>query len=57
VKDKTLIIGDILIDDKPEIKGISTPNWEHIIFDQPYNKNITNKKRINWDNFKEVLGV
>ncbi len=43
-EDKTLIIGDYLIDDAPEIKGIRTPIWEHIIFEQPYNKNVKEKK-------------
>lgn len=55
-KDKTIIKGDILIDDIPEeIKGIKTPEWEQIIFDQPYNKHIKNKKRINWNNYKEII--
>jgi len=54
-EDKTLIRGDILIDDKPDINGLASPNWEHIIFDQPYNKQIIGKKRINWNNFKDVL--
>ena len=56
-KDKTLIKGDILIDDKPEISGICKPEWEHIIFDREYNKHIKDKKRINWKNYKEALGL
>lgn len=56
VKDKTLIKADILIDDKPEIKGIKEPSWKHILFEQPYNKN-SDKKRINWKNYKEVLEI
>lgn len=55
--DKTRVSGDILIDDYPEVKGSKQPDWEHIIFDQPYNQHITNKKRINWQNFKEILGL
>lgn len=54
-KDKTLIHGDILIDDKPEHFGINTPTWEHILFDAPYNRQITNKRRITWDNWEEIL--
>lgn len=54
-KDKTLIKGDILIDDKPVITGKTDPTWEHVIFDRPYNKHIKDKKRMNWDNWKEVL--
>jgi len=54
--DKTKVLGDYLIDDRPEIKGIEQPIWEHIIFDQPWNRNVKNSKRIvNWQNWKEVL--
>ncbi|MCT7149596.1 hypothetical protein M1196_23400, partial [Salmonella enterica subsp. enterica serovar Oranienburg] len=53
--DKTLVRGDILIDDKPVISGelpeYSTGtnharSWEHVIFDQSYNRHITNRRRI-----------
>ena len=54
-KDKTLIKGDILIDDKPEIIGNCTPQWEHVLFDKPYNRHINNKKRINWNNYKHIF--
>jgi len=54
-KDKTLIKGDILIDDKPEITGNCIPQWEHILFDKPYNRHINNKKRINWNNYKFIF--
>lgn len=51
-KDKTHVSGDILIDDKPEIKGTGTPKWRHILFDQPYNQYITDKARVyNWLDF------
>lgn len=56
-KDKTLIKGDFLIDDKPEIIGLeSTPSWEHVIYDRPYNRAV-NKKRLVWANWKEVLDL
>jgi len=35
--DKTLVRGDILIDDKPDITGDYAPTWEHVYFSQPYN--------------------
>jgi len=55
-KDKTLIKGDLLIDDKPQITGVeSVPSWEHIIFDRPYNREV-DKRRITWGNWKDVLG-
>ena len=56
-KDKTLIKGDILIDDNPEIHGLKDPEWEHIIFDRPYNKHVKNKKRLTWCNWKKVLNL
>ncbi len=56
-KDKTLICGDLLIDDKPEIGGIMEPGWEHVIFDCPHNRDVTNKKRINWKNWRKILNV
>lgn len=55
--DKTLIRGHLLIDDKPEIKGIIVPEWEHIVFDRPYNRGVVGKRRINWTNWREVMGL
>ncbi|MBW6451602.1 MAG: 5'-3'-deoxyribonucleotidase [DPANN group archaeon] len=57
IKDKTLISADLLIDDKPEITGLETPSWEHIIYDQPYNQNVNYKRRINWANYKTILDL
>jgi 5'-nucleotidase len=50
-KDKTLVFGDYLIDDKPEQTGFQcVPPWNHIVFDQPYNAHITSKLRLkSWD--------
>ena len=56
-KDKTLVKGALLIDDKPVISGICQPEWEHIIFDAPYNKEIPDKRRVNWQNWREVLKI
>lgn len=54
-KDKTVIKGDFLIDDKPLITGAQDPpDWEHILYDRPYNRG-TNKRRITWNNWKDVL--
>lgn len=55
-KDKTMVRGDLLIDDKPEITGVFNPTWEHIIFDYPYNQHIQKNRRLNWGNWKEILG-
>lgn len=56
-RDKTLVRADLLIDDKPDIKGGLEPTWEHIVFDAPYNGHIKNKKRINWSNYRQVLSI
>lgn len=37
--DKTLIKGDVLIDDKPNISGEAQPSWKQWYYKQPYNKN------------------
>ncbi len=56
-KDKTLVKGDYLIDDKPVITGAeSVPMWEHVLYDRPYNKDIQ-RKRLTWQNWKQVLSV
>lgn len=55
-KDKTLIIGDYLIDDRENISGIiETPTWKHIMFTQPYNINIENVLRLNEWTLESVL--
>jgi|TARA_Y100000294_G_C8398794_1_gene273926 5'-nucleotidase len=56
-KDKTLIKGDILIDDKPNISGLKNPEWEHVLFDKSYNKHVKNKRRLTWKNWKEILNI
>lgn len=52
--DKTLVRGDVLIDDKPNIKGAMKPLWKHIVFDAPYNRGM--EPRIdNWVEWQNVL--
>ncbi len=53
-KDKTVVRGDYLIDDKPNIEGVDIPLWEQIFYDHPYNRGI-NKKRITWEKIDEFL--
>ena len=57
--DKTQVAGDILIDDKPTIKGAFIPTWEHVVFDQPYNREVVDRQRITgWSNWSEqIFGV
>ena len=57
-KDKTLVRGDILIDDKPEITGLVIPSWEHVLFNAPYNRAVSNgRKIITWNNWREILKI
>lgn len=53
--DKTLVHGNILIDDKPDITGVIIPTWEHVVYDMPYNRHIVGKRRMTWANWKNVL--
>ncbi|MFA6429925.1 MAG: 5'-3'-deoxyribonucleotidase [Patescibacteria group bacterium] len=58
--DKTLVRGDILVDDKPEIKGVMTPVWRHVLFDAPYNRRIVDRPRIlSWEGeaWRTALGI
>jgi 5'-nucleotidase len=55
-RDKTLVRGDILVDDKPTIAGLATPLWRHILFDQPYNRHFPTL-RLNWFTWREILHV
>lgn len=54
-KDKTLVHGDILVDDKPEISGVRTPNWEHVLFDQPYNQGLAQRRLLNWSDWPALV--
>lgn len=58
VKDKTLVKGDILIDDHPEpaAKGLMIPAWEHVVYDQPYNQGRPGR-RIVWKEFLDEPSI
>lgn len=56
-RDKTMVYGHYLIDDRPEIVGINShPMWEHIVFDAPYNRNSRSIRRMTWSSVTEVFG-
>lgn len=42
-KDKTLVHGNLLIDDKPLIQGAVKPRWKHVLFDAPYNRGVADR--------------
>lgn len=47
--DKTVIRGDVLVDDKPNIHGaVTDPTWRHVLFDQPYNREVERPRIQNW---------
>lgn len=54
-RDKTLITGDILIDDKPQIRGLVQPSWEHVLYDRPFNRRIEGKRRLTWQNWQDIV--
>ena len=54
-KDKTLVRGDYLIDDRPEIKGAYAPEWKQVLFDAPYNRAVSGIPRMTWSNWKEII--
>ncbi|KAK7112545.1 hypothetical protein V1264_011989 [Littorina saxatilis] len=40
-KDKTMVHGDVLIDDKPRIRGVrDPPSWKQVLFTAPYNQKV-----------------
>ena len=52
---RQLVQGHLLIDDKPLIEGAAKPRWKHILFDAPYNRQVTDRPRITWANWRNVL--
>lgn len=59
VHDKTLVHGDVLIDDRADISiGAMTPSWQHVVFDADYNRDMprSTPRLKNWAEWREVLG-
>lgn len=60
-KDKTMVAGHLLIDDKPYITGVCQPiPWKHVLFTGPYNLNteLRGRKRLDsWtgDQWRELI--
>jgi 5'-nucleotidase len=56
LRDKTIVNGDVLIDDKPRIEGSQNPpSWKHVLFHQPYNANENKPRIVHWNEWKSVL--
>lgn len=47
-KDKTLVKGEFLIDDRPDVIGAAVPEWEHILFGRIYNQMHNPKSTYSW---------
>lgn len=56
-RDKTVVKGRVLIDDKPRVAGAcDKPEWTHIVFDQPYNRKVEEQPRLkSWRDWRPVL--
>lgn len=55
-KYKTLIAGDILIDDNPgEITGKRVPQWNRVVYDRTYNQQATGRRLTHWGNWRTQL--
>uniref|UniRef100_F7A8Z1 Jupiter microtubule associated homolog 1 n=1 Tax=Equus caballus TaxID=9796 RepID=F7A8Z1_HORSE len=60
-RDKTVILGDLLIDDKDTIQGQEeTPSWEHILFTCCHNQHLvlppTRRRLLSWsDDWREII--
>lgn len=56
MKDKTVAMGDYLVDDRPVINGhFRRPFWKHVVFDCPYNKDAKGLRLTNWSNWHQIL--
>eukprot|EP00922_Rhytidocystis_sp_ex-Travisia-forbesii_P014966 GHVS01022382.1.p1 GENE.GHVS01022382.1~~GHVS01022382.1.p1 ORF type:complete len:246 (+),score=40.48 GHVS01022382.1:288-1025(+) len=55
--DKTLIRGDVLIDDKPSVcHGTHVPSWTHVLYHHAYNSMYTSTPRIQqWRDWEGIL--
>lgn len=53
-EDKTLIKGDILIADRLQ-KGILKPQWNQVIFHQPFNTQLCEKRLMEWNKWREIF--
>jgi len=56
-RDKTVIDGNFLIDDNPNLLGVQKPRWKQILYSQPYNRDANFKQRLTWQNWKFVLNI
>ena len=53
--DKTLVRGDVLIDDKPHVTGSNAPTWQHLLYDAPYNRDVDAPRLSRWADWEDAL--
>jgi 5'-nucleotidase len=56
-RDKTFVAGDVLIDDKPVVRGSMRPAWEHIVFGAPYNELEPEDERVRFSAWSSWQGA
>lgn len=54
-RDKTFVRGDILIDDAPSVIGSLPPAWTHVLYDQPYNREVQHLERMSWSSVEAAM--
>lgn len=56
ITNKTLLRGDILFDDKPEIHPLfEEPEWVQVLYDQPYNRHVNKPRIFDWSEWEEAI--
>ena len=53
--DKTLVHGDVLVDDKPSVSGARTPSFRHVRYRQHYNRGVAGTRLERWGEWRRVL--
>lgn len=53
--DKTMVRGDVLIDDKPRITGGAQPAWRQLLFDAPYNAEVSTPRIRAWCEWEQAV--
>lgn len=54
--DKTLVRGDVLIDDNPTVEGSMAPSWTHLLFDAPYSRGL-GREVVTWETIPAALAA
>lgn len=54
-RDKTAIVGDILVDDSLRVRGACTPTWKQVVFDRPHNKNSDLPRLTDWREWRSIV--